>query len=57
MTTNYYQIHKERFQKEVQIRYQNLSEGEKDKREKMFQGRYQNLYEEEEKTSVSSGTK
>ena len=31
MTNNYYQNHKERLRKEARVRYQNLSEEEKDK--------------------------
>ena len=36
MTNKYYQKHKERLQKEVHERYQNLSEEEKGKRQKKF---------------------
>ena len=53
MTNNYYQKHKNRLQKEVRERYQNLSEIEKEKRQRKAPEIYQNL-SEEEKASVSS---
>ena len=41
MTTNYYQINKEKLQKEARERYQNLSEEEKNKRLKKAREWYQ----------------
>ena len=41
--TNKYQKHKERLQKEVHKKYQNLSEEENHKRKKKVHERYQNL--------------
>ena len=43
MANNYYQKHKERFQKEAREKYQNLSEEEKDKRQKKSRKIYQNF--------------
>ena len=47
MVNKYYQKLKERLQKEVRERYQNLSEEEKDTRLKKVRDRYQNLPEEQ----------
>ena len=44
MTNNYYQNHKERLRKEARVRYQNLTEEEKEKSSN------KNLSEEEKKT-------
>ena len=47
MLNRYYQKHKEKLWKDVQERYQNISEEEKEKIRKKSQDRYQNLSEEE----------
>ena len=54
ITNKYYQKYKQKIQKGVRGRYQNLFEEEKHKRLKKAQKRYQNLAEEEkEKKSIS----
>ena len=53
MTTNYYQIHKEKLQKEARERYQNLPEEEKNKRLKKAREWYQNLTKEEKEKSCN----
>ena len=54
ITNKYYQKYKQKIQKGVRGKYQNLFEEEKHKRLKKAQKRYQNLAEEEkEKKSIS----
>ena len=52
MVNKCYQKQKERLQKEISERYQNLPEEEKDKRQKKVQDRYQNLPEEPNKETT-----
>ena len=54
MVNKHYQINKEKLQKELPEKYQNLFEEEKEKRRENVQDRRENLSDKEKKASVSS---
>ena len=49
LTNDYYQKHKEKFQKEAHGNYRNISEEKRDKKQKKAQERYQSFTKEEKK--------
>ena len=53
VVNKYYQKHKEKLQKEVRERYQNLSDEEKDKRRKKARERYKIFLKKKKKKGIS----